>query len=479
MRAETAQIRSNGQVTLPASVRRNANLSEGDVVECRVLDDGSVLLQPIAVMDRLQADLMLRSQTLDMGSDAPDGLRERALELARRRHLPPLTGRRLEALIERFERGEFGKKRFVSEALILGLPVSVLSTLLGGHLPHHPAFSVGGLLQAPADAPPGGRPQVRISQAFHSLLYLPLYIAQDVGFFHDEGIDVQLETAGGGPEAWSAVAAGVSHYSVNDPVFAVRAFEQGFTEAVVTGAVCNGQAIMAVTSAESLAATEDPATFVTSTLAGRTVATQPEPDSQWAVLRFLGFLFDVQMGREYLNLQVPIGSEPDAVLAGRADVALAFPPAADIAMANGLHAVFDASKFLGPFLLSALCSRRDYVRDNPFAHHAVMRALERACQYAHAYPHDAVRIAQQQFAEADPDTIAAATWRCLRRNFVPEHVAVDEEAWRENCIINRFVGTLHSYHELSEMVDNDAALSAYRSLGNLRLSQEQSVAPAG
>ena len=49
------QIRSNGQITLPSSVRRRANLKEGDLLEVSVEPDGSLRLSPKIVVDREQA----------------------------------------------------------------------------------------------------------------------------------------------------------------------------------------------------------------------------------------------------------------------------------------------------------------------------------------------------------------------------------------------------------------------------------------
>ncbi|GAB4453586.1 MAG: AbrB/MazE/SpoVT family DNA-binding domain-containing protein [Anaerolineae bacterium] len=49
------QIRSNGQITLPASIRREANLQEGDTLEVIVEADGSLRLIPKVVIDRSQA----------------------------------------------------------------------------------------------------------------------------------------------------------------------------------------------------------------------------------------------------------------------------------------------------------------------------------------------------------------------------------------------------------------------------------------
>jgi AbrB family looped-hinge helix DNA binding protein len=49
------QIRSNGQITLPASIRRRAKLSEGDALEVVVEEDGSIRLVPQVLVDRSQA----------------------------------------------------------------------------------------------------------------------------------------------------------------------------------------------------------------------------------------------------------------------------------------------------------------------------------------------------------------------------------------------------------------------------------------
>jgi AbrB family looped-hinge helix DNA binding protein len=49
------QVRSNGQITLPTSVRRQVNLQEGDLLEVTVESDGSLRLVPKVAIDRSQA----------------------------------------------------------------------------------------------------------------------------------------------------------------------------------------------------------------------------------------------------------------------------------------------------------------------------------------------------------------------------------------------------------------------------------------
>jgi AbrB family looped-hinge helix DNA binding protein len=50
------QVRSNGQITLPAATRRKAKIEEGDVLEAVVDDDGSIRLVPKTPVDRAMAE---------------------------------------------------------------------------------------------------------------------------------------------------------------------------------------------------------------------------------------------------------------------------------------------------------------------------------------------------------------------------------------------------------------------------------------
>jgi AbrB family looped-hinge helix DNA binding protein len=56
----TATIRERGQVTIPADVRREAQLDEGAVVEFEVRDDGVLLRPRLAIADLDVDDAFIR-----------------------------------------------------------------------------------------------------------------------------------------------------------------------------------------------------------------------------------------------------------------------------------------------------------------------------------------------------------------------------------------------------------------------------------
>lgn len=54
--SEYLQVRSNGQITLPAPTRRKAKIKEGDLLEAIVENDGSIRLVPKMAIDRALAE---------------------------------------------------------------------------------------------------------------------------------------------------------------------------------------------------------------------------------------------------------------------------------------------------------------------------------------------------------------------------------------------------------------------------------------
>lgn len=49
------RVRKNAQITLPARIRKAAHLEEGDMLEVRVDDDGTIVMVPKKLIDTSQA----------------------------------------------------------------------------------------------------------------------------------------------------------------------------------------------------------------------------------------------------------------------------------------------------------------------------------------------------------------------------------------------------------------------------------------
>ena len=103
---------------------------------------------------------------------------------------------------------------------------------------------VAALLATPALAE--GK-KVTLSQAFQSMLYLPLYVAIDEGFFAQQGLDLTKETAGAPTVALSAVISGSAQFSIHGPEWTAIAASKGAPVDIIANVV-NGAAVWIATT---------------------------------------------------------------------------------------------------------------------------------------------------------------------------------------------------------------------------------------
>jgi len=89
------------------------------------------------------------------------------------------------------------------------------------------AFLLGGI----ADA--AELEKVKLSEVVRSVFYAPQYVAFSLGYFTDEGLDVQLETAWGADKGAAALISGSVDIGFFGPEAAVYIYQQGSPEILV------------------------------------------------------------------------------------------------------------------------------------------------------------------------------------------------------------------------------------------------------
>lgn len=279
---------------------------------------------------------------------------------------------------------------------------------------------------------------VRINQAFQSLLYLPLYVAQEQGFFKQQGVDVKISTAGGGAQSWAAVIGGSADFSIQDPVFVPKTRENGGQGVVVAG----------VQNAPTVFIFGKDATSLQNNLAllsGKRVVTSPQPDTTWA---FMSYLIKQEHLKDVKLVHVAIGNEIPAVAAGRADYALAVEPQTTMAeQQNGLHVVysFSGAQSWYPFAFSSLTTTPQYIEKNPQAAQAVVTAFEQASRFIYAHPDQAVMVARKYFPALPADLVQKAVQREIDAKGYPENALVSQKAWDNNMKIALYAKNIKAY----------------------------------
>ena len=95
---------------------------------------------------------------------------------------------------------------------------------------------------------------------------------------------------------------------------------------------------------------------------GMTIVTSPEPNTNYSVTKRLLEQAGLKVGTDVKMIAVAPGTEIAAMLAGQADVAIAYQPNVAAAEAQGAKIVFDFSTAIGPFCNTGIMVLNDTSR---------------------------------------------------------------------------------------------------------------------
>ena len=259
--------------------------------------------------------------------------------------------------------------------------------------------------------------KVVLSQAFQSMLYLPLYVAIDEGFFTQQGLDLTKETAGAPAVALSAVISGSAQFSIHGPEWTAIAASKGAPVDIIANVV-NGAAVWIATAPDfKFGSIKD--------IKGQKVVTGLMPTTSTSL--FIKLLKENGMDAktDVDMIQVAIGSEPGPFVAKQADVAVMYEPGLDQAVAKGMKVVLGFPKSYGAYAFSAVTARNDV---DPDTAQRVVNAMEMAMRFMAKEEAKTVEIAKKEFPTLDPVVVEAAVKRMLADGVYPPSVDITADA---------------------------------------------------
>jgi NitT/TauT family transport system substrate-binding protein len=243
---------------------------------------------------------------------------------------------------------------------------------------------------------------VRIGYLLGDLHQLPFFVAQEKGFFKDEGINVQVVGPfDAGPAEMDALAANQLDIGYVGISPAILAAARKVELSVIAGINLEGSAL--VTSKNINSVTE---------LKGKKVATPAPGSIQYILMGML--LSDNKMSLADLELFPGTIKPPDmaqALQTGRIDGYFVWEPFVSESVVSGAGKVLAESKDIwAGHPCCVIVTRNDFATQNDSLVSAVVRAHQKAVQFIEANPSDAKVIAQK-WTKLDAAVIDAAFGR--------------------------------------------------------------------
>jgi len=302
------------------------------------------------------------------------------------------------------------------------------------------AFAISAFLLQPHSVYAQNK-KATISQAFQSILYLPLYVAIDEGLFTKAGLDITKETAGAPSAALSAVISGSAQFSLHGPEWTAIAASKGAPVQIVSNCV-NGAAVWIATA-------PDFDFKDISSVKGQTIVTGTMPTTSTSLFMKLLKEKGIDPDKDIKMVQVPIGSEIGAFMAGQGKIAVMYEPGLDQAVLKGMKVVFGFPKEYGAYAFSAITVRKDADADTV---QRFVNAMQAAIVLMKKDPAKAIEIAKKEFPQLDGTVVEAATKRMIAEGVYPESVEITPEALKVGLNTQIFLGNLKAQPEYGSFV---------------------------
>ncbi len=288
--------------------------------------------------------------------------------------------------------------------------------------------------------------KITVAEVAHSVFYAPQYVAHGLGFFEEEGLDVNIVLTSGADNVMAAVLSGDAQIGFSGTEATIYVYNGGETDYVMTFAGLTQK------DGSFLVSRKKYDNFKLSDLKGKSViggriGGMPEMTFEWA-LRQNGL--DPKNDLK-IDTSVAFPAMEGAFIGGNGDFVTLFEPNATSVEKHGYgYVVAYIGELGGSVPYTAYNAKRSYILENPEVIKRFTKAVDKGLKYV--YEHDSKEIAKIML-DYFPDTTLEDMIKIVDRY-------KNGEAWKKNITINKdewkhIQEIIKSAGELDEYVDYD------------------------
>ena len=297
---------------------------------------------------------------------------------------------------------------------------------------------------------------VRLSEVTHSVFYAPFYAALELGFFEEEGLEIELSNGGGADKVMTAVLAGQVEIGLAGPESCIYVLNEGREDYPVVFAQLtkrDGSFLVGRTDEE----------FSWENLRGKTIlggrkGGVPEMTLEY-VMRQNGV---IPQEDAVVDTSVQFNMMAGAFTGGNGDyVALFEPTATEVELAGKGYVLTSIGLESGEIPYTAFFAAQSYLQENPEVIQGFTNAIARGQEWV--LSHSAEEIAEtilEQFPDTDLEVLTAVCQRHLEIDAWNATPVMEEEALDRLMTVMETAGELEQRVAFADLVDNSFAEKA-------------------
>ena len=287
-----------------------------------------------------------------------------------------------------------------------------------------------------------GLTKITVAEVAHSVFYAPQYVAHGLGFFEQEGLDVEIVLTSGADNVMAAVLSGDADIGFSGSEATIYVYNGGEKDYVMTFAGLTQK------DGAFLVSRDKYDNFTLNDLKGKSViggrkGGMPEMTFEWA-LRQNGIDPNKDLT---IDTSVAFPAMEGAFIGGNGDFVTLFEPNATSVEKNGLGYVVAYVGALGGVVpQTAYNARKSYIEGNPDVIEKFTRAVNKGLEYVDSHSsEDVAKIVSEYF----PDTSLNDMITIVNRY-------KEGEAWKKNITINE-----DEWNHIQEIMEASSELEKY------------------
>ncbi|MCD8103571.1 MAG: ABC transporter substrate-binding protein [Lachnospiraceae bacterium] len=297
---------------------------------------------------------------------------------------------------------------------------------------------------------------VTLNEVAHSIFYAPQYVAIELGYFEEEGIDLTVVTGFGADKTMTALISGEADIGFMGSESSIYTYSGGAADAPVNFAQLTQRA------GNFVVAREDTDDFEWSDLVGKDVLGGRSGGMPEMVFEFILKQKGIDPSEVNINQSIDFGSTAAAFSGGQGDYTIEFEPSATALEQEGVGYVVESLGVESGYVpYTAYCAKSSYLNEYPEVIQAFTNALQKGMDYVNAHtPEEIAEVIAPQFPENDVETITTIVERYYEQDTWKEDLIFEEESFELLQDILESAGELEERVPYEELVTTKFARAA-------------------
>lgn len=293
--------------------------------------------------------------------------------------------------------------------------------------------------------------KVSVAEVAHSIFYAPMYAAKDLGYFEDEGLDIELTLTAGADKVTAAVLSGDVNVGFCGSEATIYLYNQGVEDYLVTFAGLtkkDGSFLVSRKKYENFKLDD----LKGSTIIGGRQGGMPEMTLEWALKQNgIDPKKDV-----FIDTSIAFAAMSGAFIGGQGDfVALFEPTALKVEQAGYGYVVASVGEYGGTVPYTAFNAKKSYIEDNPEVIEGFTNAIQKGLDYVHNHTSEEIaKVILTDFPDTSLNDLTIIVERYKNIDSWFNTTYIEKENFDHIQEIMESAGSLNSRVDFDKLVDN-------------------------